>query len=222
MSFTQDAWASITGIYQDILDHPFNRELGEGTLKEERFQFYMKQDSLYLEDFARALALAASKAPTPDDIVLLLDFSKGAIVAERSLHQFYFDFFKIQLDAEREPGCFAYTKFLLSTASHDSYEVGIAALLPCFWIYREVGLHIHKNAKSDNTYQNWIDMYSSPEFSAVVDQAIDLTDRVAEGVNASTREAMMEAFLKSTQLEWMFWDCAYHMRTWASASLHSS
>ncbi|CAI2718279.1 thiaminase II [Nitrospina watsonii] len=222
MSFTQDAWSSITGIYQDILDHPFNKELGEGTLAKERFQFYMKQDSLYLEDFARALAIAASKAPTPDDIVLLLDFAKGAIVAERSLHQFYFDFFEIQLDAEREPGCFTYTKFLLSTASHDSYEVGIAALLPCFWIYREVGLHIHKHAKPGNTYQKWIDMYSSPEFSAVVDQAIDLTDRVADGVSAATRLEMQEAFIKSTQLEWMFWDSAYRLRTWSPESPQSS
>jgi thiaminase/transcriptional activator TenA len=222
MSFTKDAWSSIVTIYQDIIDHPFNKELAEGTLQPERFQFYMKQDSLYLEDFARALAVAASKAPTAEDIVLLLDFSKGAIVAERELHQFYFDFFKIKLDAEQGPGCFAYTHFLLSSTTHKSYEEGIAVLLPCFWIYREVGLHIHKHAKPDNTYQKWIDMYSSPEFSAIVDQAIDLTDRVAEGVSARTRDAMLEAFVKSTQLEWMFWDSAYRMRTWSPAPVQSS
>ena len=92
MSFSKTVWAEITPIYKSIIEHPFNQELAQGTLAKEKFQFYMKQDSLYLVDFARALALAASKAQNPDDLVLLLDFSKGAIVAERGLHEFYFDF----------------------------------------------------------------------------------------------------------------------------------
>ncbi len=77
MSFSKSAWTSIEPIYQSILELPFNRELAKGTLAKEKFQFYMKQDSLYLVDFARALAVAASRATTPDDLVLLLDFSKA-------------------------------------------------------------------------------------------------------------------------------------------------
>ena len=214
MKFSEQAWKATAAIYERILQHPFNQELTQGTLERARFQFYMKQDSLYLVEFARALALAASKAAHPDDIVLLLDFSKGAIVAERSLHQFYFDLFDITLDTDRAPGCFAYTSFLMDTCSHKSYEEGVAALLPCFWIYREVGLHIHKNAAPDNPYQKWIDTYSGEEFSKIVDDAIDLTDRVAETADAERKEKMLQAFVHSTRLEWMFWDSAYRMETW--------
>ena len=60
MSFSESAWSAIDPIYQSILEHPFNQELAKGTLTKKRFQFYMKQDSLYLIDFARALAIAAS------------------------------------------------------------------------------------------------------------------------------------------------------------------
>ena len=74
MSFSKKAWSAIESIYQAILEHPFNQELTAGTLAKERFYFYIKQDALYLVGFARALALAASKALTPDDLVLLLDF----------------------------------------------------------------------------------------------------------------------------------------------------
>ena len=214
MSFSETAWEKIEPIYQAILKHPFNVELAAGTLDRERFQFYMQQDSLYLVDFARALAQAASKAPTPEDIVLLLRFSEGALVAERSLHQHYFDLFGITLDTRKAPGCFAYTQFLLAETAHRGYERGIAALLPCFWIYREVGLHIHQHAASNNPYQKWIDTYSGEEFAAVVDQAIDLTDRVAEGVNDRQRGEMLEAFVTSTRLEWQFWDSAYRMESW--------
>jgi len=217
MPFSRDAWQSIETVYRAILEHPFNRELAAGTLEKARFQFYMKQDSLYLVDFARALALAASKAQTADDIVLLLQFSEGAIVAERGLHQHYFDLFGITLDVGKAPGCFAYTNFLIAETTHQSYERGIAALLPCFWIYREVGLHIHQTAAPDNPYQKWIDTYSGKEFSEVVDQAIDLTDRVAAAAGEAQRREMLEAFEYSTRLEWMFWDSAYRMEPWPPA-----
>jgi len=214
MKFSEQAWAAIEPIYQSIIEHPFNQELAKGTLAKEKFQFYMKQDSLYLVDFARALAIAASRAENPDDLVLLLDFSKGAILAERGLHEFYFDFYGIKLDVDRAPGCFSYTNFLISTATHKSYEESLAALLPCFWIYREVGMHIHGSAAPDNPYQKWIDMYSGEEFREIVQNAIDLTDRVAKGVNPQQAQRMQEAFVISTRLEWMFWDSAYRLETW--------
>ena len=214
MTFSKTAWTAITPIYQSILEHPFNRELAQGTLAKEKFQFYMKQDSLYLVEFARALAIAASKAQNPDDLVLLLDFSKGAIVAERGLHEFYFDFYGIQLDVTQAPACFSYTHFLISTATHASYEETLGALLPCFWIYREVGMHIHKNAAKNNPYQKWIDTYSGEEFQAIVQNAIDQTDRVAKRASAQLNDRMHEAFVKSTRLEWMFWNSAYQMEQW--------
>ena len=214
MSFSKTAQSAIEYTYKSILEHPFNKELAEGTLETEKFQFYMKQDSLYLVDFARALAMTASRATNPEDLVLLIDFSKGAILAERGLHEFYFDFYGIKLDVKKAPGCFTYTNFLISSATHGSYEESLAALLPCFWIYQEVGLHIHRNSAENNPYQKWIDMYSGEEFQEVVQKAIDLTDRVAEDANDKQLEKMQEAFITSTRLEWNFWDSAYRMENW--------
>ncbi len=221
MKFSKQAWTAIEPIYKSIIEHPFNQELAKGTLATETFQFYMKQDSLYLVDFARALAIAASKAGNADDLVLLLDFSKGAIIAERGLHEFYFDFYGIKLDVDRAPGCFTYTNFLISTATHKSYEEALAALLPCFWIYREVGMHIHSNAAPDNPYQKWIDMYSGEEFQQIVQNAIDLTDRVAKGANSQQLQQMQDAFVTSTRLEWIFWDSAYRMEQWSNSKVNN-
>ena len=214
MSFSESAWKAIEPIYKSILKHPFNQELSEGILAKEKFQFYIKQDSLYLVDFARALAVAASRANNPDDLVLLLDFSKGAIIAERGLHEFYFDFYGIKMDVEKAPSCFTYTNFLISKAIHGSYEESLAALLPCFWIYQEVGLDIHKNAASQNPYQKWIDIYSGEDFQGVVKNAIELTDRVAKDASRKQLQQMKETFIASTRLEWMFWDSAYRMENW--------
>ncbi len=214
MSFSEEAWKIIEEKYKAIIEHPFNQELTKGTLAKEKFQFYMKQDSLYLVEFARALAIAASKAPNPEDLVLLLEFSKGAIIAERGLHEFYFEYFGIKPDLLEQPSCFGYTNFLMNSVNHKTYEEGLAALLPCFWIYREVGLYIHKRSADNNPYQKWIDTYSGEEFYKVVQDMIDLTDRSAQTVSAEIRKEMFEAFVHSTNLEWMFWDGAYNMKTW--------
>ena len=214
MSFSESAWVEILPIYNSILDHPFNIELTKGTLSKEKFQFYIKQDSLYLEDFARALSITASRAPCSGDLVLLLDFAKGAVIAERELHKFYFDLYGLQVDVKKAPGCFAYTNFLITKATNSSYEESLAALLPCFWIYREVGKHIYKNVAPNNPYQKWIDTYSGKEFEKVVEDAICLTNRVAEEINQKQLSIMKESFIMSTRLECVFWDSVYRLKCW--------
>ncbi|MEX0769986.1 MAG: thiaminase II [Balneolaceae bacterium] len=214
MKFTQSLWDEIKPVYKEILDLPFNRELTEGTLDREIFSFYIKQDALYLADFSRALAIAGTKSPSPDELKDFLEFATGAIVVERSLHDSFLDRYQTHVDVGKSPTCFSYTHFLLATTAVEEYPVIVAALLPCFWIYREVGLHIHKRAADKNPYQDWIDTYAGEEFSKSVDRAIEITDETAEKASASTRKRMVKAFVDSTRLEWMFWDSAYRTEDW--------
>ncbi|MCK5573898.1 MAG: thiaminase II [Bacteroidetes bacterium] len=214
MTFTNELWGTITPIFGAITDHPYNRELADGTLPRDKFKYYLKQDALYLVDFARALAVVASKAETPERIISFLDFAREGIVVERALHQEYFKRFDVALDAGLSPSCFAYTNYLLATASHRSYEEAVGALLPCFWIYREVGLHIVERSAPGNPYQLWVDTYAGEEFGEAVRCAVDITDDVAAMASDRARRQMMEAFVISSRLEWMFWDGAYRMEEW--------
>ena len=214
MAFTRNLWNQIEGIYQAIIDHPFNRELGQGTLDLEKFKFYIQQDALYLVDFSRALAIVGSKARLPGRILDFLEFARDGLVVERALHEEYFRRFDVTLDVDQAPGCFAYTNYLVATASHRSFEEAVAALLPCFWIYREVGMHIVGKSVPENPYQLWIDTYAGEEFALAVQRAIDITEEVAAGTTDDTRKQMTEAFVLSSRLEWMFWDSAYRMESW--------
>jgi thiaminase/transcriptional activator TenA len=214
MSFSQELWKAIegNGVYQKTLQHPFNEELKKGTLSLERFQFYVQQDSLYLTDFGRALALLAAKCHAPKDVDLFLDFSKGCFIVEQALHEDFFKQFKIaEPSLDKAPGCFMYTNYLLATCALDSLEVGMAALLPCFWMYNEIGHAIHKEAVSPNPYQAWIDTYAGEEFDEIVRKAIDFTDRIAEKASNSTRAQMKEAFVYAARMEYYFWDSAYRL-----------
>jgi thiaminase/transcriptional activator TenA len=214
MTFTKTLWDRIAEIYEAIINHPFNRELAQGTLPEEKFKFYIKQDALYLVDFSRALAIAGSKALLPQRILHFLDFAKDGLIVERALHDEYFRRFDVTLDVDQAPGCFVYTNYLIATASHRSFDEAVAALLPCFWIYRAVGMHIVKRSVPDNPYQLWIDTYAGEEFGAAVERAIEITEEVASGATEEGRKGMTEAFVLSSRLEWMFWDSAYRMEEW--------
>ncbi|MFP4134019.1 MAG: TenA family protein [Halothece sp.] len=130
---------------------------------------------LILVDFARALALVGAKSTLPHRVVKFLEFAQGAIAAERGLHEQFFAEYDIEVDVAKAPGCFSYTNFLLATAAFQPSEEAIAALLPCFWIYQEVGLYIAKNAVSNHPYQKWIDLYSGQDFAKAVESAIAIT-----------------------------------------------
>ena len=217
-TFTKHAWAATAPLRAAIMELPFNRELAAGTLSRERFQHYMIQDALYLEQYSRALVVAAAKAPDADAMQRFAHAAEEALVVERALHGGFFETFGIDANqaatAEPSPTCYGYTNFLLSVAHVGSYEELVAAILPCFWIYWDVGNQIAKEAVADNPYQAWIDTYSDPGFGEAVDAVIAITDRAAATSTDARREAMLRAFKRSTQYEWMFWDSAYRLERW--------
>jgi thiaminase (transcriptional activator TenA) len=200
----------------DVL--PFNTELAAGTLVRERFQHYIIQDALYLGRFSRALAIAAAKAPDTPTLQAFAQSALGAVAVERALHERYLRAFGIDpatLElAEPAPDCLAYTSFLLAAAYHEPWEVLVAALLPCFWIYWEVGCAIAKMAAPDNPYRAWIDTYADQRFGEAVQAVIATADRAAAAATETIRERMLAAFTRATQYEWLFWDGAYHRRGW--------
>jgi thiaminase (transcriptional activator TenA) len=218
MTFSEVIWRENSDLYGKIIAMPFNRELCDGTLSPAAFRHYIIQDAHYLEGFARTLALAAAKARSADQIAMLANSAAGAIHVERGLHEGYFKTFGVTAAAfaavAPSPVCDHYVSSLIKVAATEDFPVIIAALLPCFWIYMEVGKHIHGSASPHNPYQAWIDTYAGAEFETAVRRMIALADALAASSSESTVTAMRRAFRHCTLLEWMFWDSAYHERGW--------
>jgi thiaminase/transcriptional activator TenA len=217
MTFTENLWQTTLPVYEEILRHPFIRELTDGSLARERFLFYMKQDALYLRDFSRALALTGARLPDAAAAQAFLGFAHGVFTVERQLHESFFEEYGETLDAEAAPACFAYTQFLLAAATTDTHRVAAAALLPCFWIYREVGNEIVSRAQAGiktNPYARWIEMYSGDEYDDSVTRAIAVVEALGTEASEPERRAMQRAFEHSAHLEWMFWDSAYRLEQW--------
>ena len=215
MNWSNNAWEQIQPIYNKIVQMPFITELMDGTLPIEKFQFYMAQDSHYLEHFGRSLSIIASKIKNITDSLTFIRFSEGAIVVENALHESYFKAFNLTTKGVMQPTCHHYVHSLKSTATLANVEVAVAAVLPCFWIYKEVGIYIYKNQSAlDNPYQKWIDTYAGEDFDILAQQAITIANRLASNCTKDQQDLMTEAFITSSYLEFQFWDAAYNLKTW--------
>ena len=207
------AWQKSAPVIQAIKSHPFNSELAAGSLAIDKFAYYIEQDTLYLRDFARSLAMIAARAPL-EFIRNFLAFSDSALIAEQEVvHHFFREAFNLQETGKLTPATLAYTSYLLQLSATAPLEVAIAGVLPCFWVYREIGMSIAVDLHlsiDKNPYSRWIETYSSEEFGDEVNKAINIFDTVAILASTPIQNQMIDAFYKSVVFEWHFWNDAYN------------
>lgn len=209
-----DWWAGIAGIRAEIDGLPFIRGLADGTLAEDPFRFYLAQDALYLRDYARVLATAARLAPTSAAQAFWAQSAHGAIAGELELHASW-------LTPERgvtgetfaaEPSATttAYLDHLRSVAFGEDYAELIAALLPCFWLYSDLGTRLHRGdfgafaLDPEHPYASWLATYADPAFEEATAQAIGHVARAAASAGHEARARMRRAFEASARHEFAF------------------
>ena len=216
--FTMELWAGATPIFEAILEHPFLQGVTDGSLPEERFRFYVKQDSLYLREYARCLALASAKAPTSSWCEMFAAHAQSALNVERSLHEAYFaDWGLSPADLEATPTTpttTAYTSYLLRVAGTGTFEELIGAILPCYWIYWEVGKRLIVRGSPNAVYQRWIDAYASEQFASAVQRVLDAADRSMVDLPESRLALIRHHYQTASRYEWMFWDAAFRLERW--------
>jgi thiaminase (transcriptional activator TenA) len=217
-SFSRQLWSGIEETYAAILEHPFVGGLRDGSLERESFEFYVIQDAHYLREYARALSVAAARAPAEADIKMFAEHSAGAIAVERELHETFFAEFGLsEADVAATPIAptnLAYTSYLLATAYGGSFPDLLGAVLPCYWIYQEVGKELLASGSPDSLYSRWIETYGGEEFAQVVGAVLDLTDRVGPELSAAERERAAAHFATTSRYEWMFWDMGLRREAW--------
>jgi thiaminase/transcriptional activator TenA len=213
MKWSEQAWNSIEPVYSEILELPFLHELMDGSLPQEKFYFYLRQDAFYLSDFGKILTGISLRLQHPQHREAFLHFATDSIAVESALHTSYLKDANQTFYVGPSPSCLLYTGFLSRQLLCYPVETALAAVLPCFWIYQKVGDYIvNHQTKASNPYQAWIDTYGSEEFALTVEKAIAICDEVAE--NSLLKTEMTEVFLYASKMEWMFWDSAYKMETW--------
>lgn len=208
--WSEEAWEAAGPAYEAILALPFIKQLADGSLPREIFDRYIGQDSLYIHEYCKVLCHIASRLDDAAEVESFIGFASDGVAVEKGLHSSYIT----DKPVEKSAACTFYTSVLKAQA-YAPVAVEAAAILPCFWVYNEVGKYIVKNSVIEgNPYADWIKCYSDPAFDISNARAIEICDRLAADADAETRRQMTSIFVEATRLEWLFWNSAYEDLKW--------
>ncbi len=205
--WTAALWAAGGETWHQILDLPFVRALGDGTLDEDLFSFYLDQDALYLRDYSRALATLSARADTAEAQVHWAAGAHEAIAAESQLHEGWLAN-RARLGGP-SPITMGYTNFLRAFTAGEDYVVGAAAILPCYWLYEEVGAVLSSQNREGHPYAEWLSLYGGEEFAAEVARSLAEVERAFEAASPAQRVRAARAYLSACVYEREFFDQAH-------------
>lgn len=205
-------------IWEDCLNHPFVKGIGDGTLSVEKFQYFMLQDYLYLFDYARVFALGVVKARDPELMRTFAGNVDAILNGEMKIHRAYMERLGIS-----ESEVFAvkpaldnlsYTNYMLSVAHGGGVAEIVASILACSWSYAEIGQALAKipGAIENPFYGEWVKGYSASEYDESNQALIKLMDTLASGASEEEISYLTEIFVNCSRYELGFWDMAWEMR----------
>lgn len=219
-SFSNRIFKRVESLWNAYLEHPFVKGIGEGTVDEEKFRHYMKQDYIYLIEYSRIFAIGAAKAHDLKTMTIFADLLYGTMNKEMSLHREYaakFGISNAELEATKPSAAVtAYTSYMLNKAQNGGVENAIAAVLTCAWSYNFIGkeLATWPRALEHDLYGNWVKMYSSDAFSKIAADCIDLIDQIAEDKPEHELQALEDIVVRTSYFEYIFWDMAENTSMW--------
>lgn len=199
-------------LWPAYIRHDFVRSIGDGTLPLPAFQYYLKQDYLFLKHFARAFGLAVFKSNTLELMRQAEASLKNILDVEMDLHVSYCADWGISRDeleaTEEDPAVTAYTSYVLERGlAGDLLDLRVA-LAPCIIGYAHVGKWLKEMPEvSQNPYQSWIEMYGGDGYQSTAKAEISNLDSLVEAVGGEARKpALKSIFLNATRLEIAFWE----------------
>ncbi|MFC0418292.1 thiaminase II [Cytobacillus solani] len=219
--FTDRLFENVQPIWEKNHNHPFVQELGKGQLDEEKFIHYMKQDYVYLIDYAKLFAVGVLKAQDLHTMGKFAQILDETLNVEMELHRQFaaeFGISREELEATKPtPVNLAYTRYMLNVAQNGSLAEVVACLLPCAWDYWEIGKLLRKqygNQIETNRYGKWIETYDSETFGEGAKWLIRLMDELAEGKPERELAILEEHFQMTSKYEYLFWEMNYYKQEW--------
>ncbi|MFT0533908.1 TenA family protein [Castellaniella hirudinis] len=225
---TRALWQQVAPIVAKTEALPFLNQLADGSLDPVAFVNYIRQDSVYLVGYARAMALLAAQADNRPDARFWAESSASAISVEEGMHGDLLADTRLaeacrqlkagDTPAQASPTTLGYVSFLLATAATESYGIGVAGVLPCFWIYAHVGKVLVRRAgalAADHPYATWIAAYDSDVFDQSTRHAVGILEKALSLATETERRRMIGVFEQACVYEWHFWATAHALQGWA-------
>ncbi|WP_283680106.1 thiaminase II [Lentilactobacillus sp. Marseille-Q4993] len=205
-------------LWEKSFHHPFITELAAGSLPMDNFRYYLKQDRYYLGNFADLHRKIAAQTTDPAIKQFLIEGADGMNSGETEIRKEFFGELKIDENEIKttpiSPNAYNYVAHMYHELNEGTTATATTALLPCYWLYNEMGQQLVNVGSPVKIYQQFIETYDSPEFSDATNKMISIVDKLGAEASDEEQEAMIKSFLRSSYFELNFWQMAYEKETW--------
>jgi thiaminase/transcriptional activator TenA len=202
---------------EDLYNHPFVVELSKGKLPRKKYENYIEQNHYYLTEYARCIAIAATRAKDFETMQTLMKLAATALDSELT----NFDAFAMAFGVEQSrlknvrplPENLGYTSFLYRVCSTGSSAEAAAVICPCAWSYIKIGkkmapalVNYYGMSKGDASFYA---TYSSPEYAKLIRLIRNIISEGAKKATNEELERIRNNFVVAGRFEKLFWDMSY-------------
>lgn len=213
MSFCATQLDTLRPLWDRMLSHRFLIQTRDGTIPDQVFATWMRQDYLFVEAAIPFIAALLAKAPKEHWEAL-----SGVIPAfQKELKLFEERAATVGVNLREGPvsfTCHAYIQFLLSTAYRSSYSEGYTVLYAAEKAYHESWKVVKEELRPDSPWYPFVENWAGADFAAYVAYLEGELDRLAEEAGSEERARMAEMFELTTRYEIAFWEMAATGEGW--------
>ncbi|MFO7768802.1 MAG: hypothetical protein R6W82_07585 [bacterium] len=216
MSFTREMLERHEPLWDRMLSHPFLLETRDGTIGDETFANWMKQDYLFVEAAIPFIAALIPKAPRdhwqPHVDVMTAFFKELELFEERAA--------EAGVGLRGAPPSFtnhAYIQFLMAAAEQESYPVAYTVLYTAEKAYHDSWKVVKEGIDEDSRWFPFVENWAGEAFAGYVAYLEGEVDGMAEGAGEAQRERMATFFELTVRYEIAFWEMAHSGSTWPSS-----
>ncbi|MCR4705147.1 MAG: thiaminase II [Lachnospiraceae bacterium] len=202
-------------IWEAYNTHPFILGLLDGTLDRDKFRYYIIQDYLYLEDYAKTFAIGVAKATSLQTANLFAKYI-AVMNGELDVHKGYLARLGVtREEIDRTPRALdnlSYTSYMLRIAYEGGEAEIMAAILSCAYSYEMIAKELVRRAPAcadDPFYGDWIKGYASERYANDNKVLLDEMDRLAADCSEAQLRHLTEIFVACSRYEMAFWEMGW-------------
>ncbi len=203
-------------IWEAYNRHPFVLGIQDGTLDQEKFRYYILQDYLYLEDYAKTFAIGVAKAKSAEVARLFARYVQ-VMNGEMNIHSGYMGKLQVtQEELEATPRALdnlSYTSYMLRVAYEEGEAEILAAILSCAYSYEVIAKNIVKECPASTEhpfYGEWIKGYASDKYAGENAVLLDTLNRLTAQYTEQQIQHLVDIFVACSRYELAFWEMSWN------------
>lgn len=215
-------------IWKNYNAHPFVKGIATGTLDQEKFRCYIIQDYLYLQDYAKTVAIGIAKAKSLEAAEIFSHYIALLTGSEMNIHHGYMGKFGVsQEEVDNTPRALdnlSYTSYMLRVAYEEGEAEILTAILSCAYSYELIAkcmVNCDPECVNHPFYGEWIQGYASAEYANGNKVLIAALNKLTENYSDYQLKHLVDIFYACSQYEYLFWDFSWKMDTSLNGNIGS-